>query len=141
VGTISSAFGKLLLTESLIDPNFGEKIFLHEKKVYEDVLGPSAPHYGSLPKRSYIPTIVIPDETNFILNKVYILEMEGSISLGDVSISHHEMKENIKANILVKMDKYRSDAKITEKLKWMKNYIESSTLSLESESTSFTQLV
>lgn len=125
----------------LIDPNFGEKILLHEKKVYDKVFGSSSPNYNFLPKRTYIPTIVMPDEADFILNKVYILEMEGSIDLGNISISHHGMKESILTNISAKIERYKSDAKITEKLKWMKNYIESSTLSLESESTSFTHLV
>ena len=132
---------KAVTPRILIAPNFGEKILSHERKVYDQVFGPTSPHYNFLPKRSYIPTIVIPDETDFILNKVYILEMEGSIDLGNISISHHGMKESILANILAKLKRYKSDAKITEKLKWMKKYIESSKLSLESESTSFTHLV
>lgn len=132
---------KAVTPRILIDPNFGEKILIHEKKAYDDVYGPSSPYYKFLPKRKYIPTIVIPYETGFILNKVYILEMDGSIDLGNISISHHGMKENILANISAKIERYKSDARITEKLKWMKNYIESSTLSLESESTGFTHLV
>ncbi|VWC02018.1 hypothetical protein BLA23254_04856 [Burkholderia lata] len=132
---------KAVTPRILIDPKFGEKLLTHEKIVYDEVYGASSPYYNVLPKRSYIPTIVMPDGADFILNTAYILEMEGSISLGGISISHSELKANIVASISVKMERYKSDAKITDKLRWMKNYIESSTLSLESESTSFTQLL
>jgi len=132
---------KAVTPRILIEPNFGEKILHHEQVVYDEYFGPSSINHRILPKRSYIPTIVMSDGTDFILNKLYILEMEGSIDLGDISISHHEMKENVMSNISDKIEKYKADDKITKKLIWMKNYIESSKLSLEFSSSSFTQLV
>lgn len=132
---------KAVMPRILIDQRFGEKIFLHENKVYEEVFGPSSPYYKILPKRSYIPTIVSPDGSDYILNLLYILEQEGSIQLGDTLISHCELKKNVTSNLLIKMERYKADSNITKKLQWMKNYIELSMLSLESESNSFTQQV
>ena len=132
---------KAVTPRILIDQKFGENVLIHEKIIYDEVYGTSSPHHNLLPKRSYIPTIVMQDGDDFILNKLYILEMEGGISLGDIAISHDELKANMATNISVKMERYKSDTKITEKLKWMKNYIESSRLSLESKGTSFTQLI
>lgn len=132
---------KAVTPRILIDQRFGEKLFLHENRVYGEVFGPSSPHYKFLPKRSYIPTIVSPDESEYILNVLYILEMEGSIQLGDTLITHRELKENVTSNLLVKIEKYKADSNITRKLLWKIKYIESSMLSLESESNSFTQLI
>lgn len=132
---------KAVTPRILIDQRFGEKIFLHEKRIYGEVFGPSSPHYKFLPKRSYIPTIVSPDQSEYILNVLYILEMEGSIQLGDALITHCELKDNVTSNLLIKIEKHKKDPHITRKLLWKKNYIESSILSLESEGKSFTRLV
>lgn len=132
---------KAVTPRILIDQRFGEKIFLHEKRIYEKVFGPSSPHYNFLPKRSYIPTIVSPDQSEYILNVLYILEMEDSIQLGNASITHCEFKDNVMSNLLIKIEKHKEDPIITRKLLWKKNYIESSMLSLESERNSFTRLV
>ncbi|MBD2786583.1 hypothetical protein ID858_17865 [Xenorhabdus sp. DI] len=123
----------------LIDPKFGEKIFLHEKKIYGEVFGPSSPNYNFHPKRSYIPTIVMEDNREFILNKLYILEMEGRMNFGNVLILHNEIKEKVEKNLLYKLEKYKANPRITQKLEWMMNYIKSSTLSLKSKPTGYVQ--
>lgn len=125
----------------LIDQHFGEQVFLDENKIYENSFGPSSPHYNFLPKRSYIPTIVSPDQTEYILNVLYILEMEGSINLGDTLVKHCELKINVTSNLLIQIEKHKDNINITRKLLWKKKYIEASILSLESESNSFTRLI
>lgn len=125
----------------IIDPDFGEGVFIHEKTIHEDVFGESSPHYNFLPKRSYIPKILISDKDEYILNKLYILEMEGKIDLGNITISHKEMKSNIEKSLNCKLEKYMNDARITQKLEWMLNYIKHSKLSLESDTFGHTLLI
>jgi len=121
---------RALTPRVMIDPQYGEKLLKFEKETYENVFGPNSPHYHRLPKRSYIPTIVIPDSEDFILNYLYILEMEGNIDLGEINISHNQIKKNIGKSISNKLKKNIENQNITKKLKWMENYNNFSKLSL-----------
>lgn len=67
--------------------------------------------------------------------------MEGVIALGNITISHKEMKSNIDESLKRKLEKYKNDARITQKLEWMLNYIKHSKLSLESEIFGHTLLI
>jgi hypothetical protein len=117
----------------LIDRAFAKAILEHEKKVYCEFFSESNPHYHILPERYFIPTIVNTDENDFILNVFYFLEMEGRTNLGDVEITHDQMKKNVLATLETKLIKYSDDNKIRAKLEWMKNFTEKSNLSLKNK--------
>lgn len=122
---------KAVTPRVIIDSDFGEKALAHEKMIYEEVYGKSSPYYNLLPKRAYIPTITMPDGNEYILNKLYILEMEGQINIGNTTVSHEKMKLNIERNLNNKLEKYRDNPRITQKLEWMLNYIKHSKSSFE----------
>lgn len=114
----------------LIDPAIGPALLEHETKIYSEVFGESSPHYNFLPKRSYIPSISIEDGDDFILNPLYILEMEGRIPWGKKEISHQDLKTRLLEKINKQIPEYPWDDRVRPKLEWMKQYLENSKVSL-----------
>ncbi|AZZ75420.1 hypothetical protein CCX46_09725 [Pseudomonas sp. RU47] len=121
---------KAVTPRILIDPMFGANLLEHENKIYSEVFGETSPHYGHLPKRSYIPSISIRDGEDFILNPLYILEMEGEIPWGDGTISHQNLTNKLLQKVNSQIPDYPWDHKVRPKLEWMKQYLEKSQISL-----------
>lgn len=114
----------------LIDQAFGSDLFEHENKIYTEVFGKSNPMYHSLPKRSYIPTIAIKDGKDYILNILYILEMESSAALQRSTITHEALKNNLLKKMESETKKHPWNSKVRPKLEWMKQYLDNSKVSL-----------
>lgn len=131
---------KAIMPRIMIDPKIGKGLFDFEKKIYDEVFAPGS-IASIIQKRSYIPTIAISDSNDFILNKLYILEMEGTINLNGIVLSHAQMKNNINVILTEKLKKPSLDSRVIEKLEWMQKYINSSKLSLVDPNIAFTQLV
>lgn len=129
---------KAVTPRILIDPKFGAELLQHETKIYSEVFGPSNPNYHFLPKRKFIPTIAIKDGNDYILNPLYILEMEGQIPLGESYINHGELKENLLEKINSQILEHPWDSRVRPKLEWMKQYLEKSEISLVEPEFSFT---
>ncbi|WP_426205158.1 hypothetical protein [Pseudomonas sp. TWP3-1] len=121
---------KAVTPRILIDPAIGAALLEHETKIYSEVFGETNPYYNFLPKRSHIPSISIKDGDDFILNPLYILEMEGEIPWGKRSISHQDLKTRLLEKMNRQIPNYPWDHKVRPKLEWMKQYLENSKVSL-----------
>jgi hypothetical protein len=125
----------------LIDSKFGADLFKHETKIYSEVFGESNPNYHFMPKRSFIPTIAMKDGNDYILNTLYILEMENSIALGKTIITHNNLTNNLLIKIDSQIPNYPWNHKVRPKLEWMKEYLKTSKVSLVEPSQSSAYLV
>jgi hypothetical protein len=117
----------------LIETEFAESVYRLEKETYKDIYSDNNPMFKFLPQRSYIPTIVKKYDSEFILNIFYLLEMEGTDTVGGNIITHQELKDNILTNIDVQLSINTQKIAVLEKLNWMKKFTGNSCLSLVNE--------
>lgn len=132
---------KALFPRVLIDSNFGKKLFNYNKKIKENNFGKKSKYYRFLPKRTYIPSEIIQDKNEFILNFLYILEQEGHLDFYGKNLKYNDVISVIKQTISRNKEKHQNNDKIIQKLEWMNNYIQASKLSLENEIDNVTFMI
>lgn len=117
----------------LLADDIGKMLYEHEIRIYSDVFSDKNPNYQFMPKRSFIPTIVVNDNDDYIINYFYLFEMENSVAIHGKILTLEEMKENMNASLSIKLEENSGIESVVNKLKWMSECVNKAKYSVDDE--------
>lgn len=103
----------------LLADDIGKTFYEHEIRIYSDVFSDKNPSYQFMPKRTFIPTIAVKDNDDYIINYFYLFEMENDIPVHGKNLTLETMKENMNTSLSIKLEENSGIESVVSKLKWM----------------------
>ncbi|MES1954931.1 hypothetical protein [Salinisphaera hydrothermalis] len=127
---------KAVTPRILIEDSLGSRAKSFSDNAHKENFSEKNPDFALLPKRSYIPELVLEKNGSYYLNVLYILEMESRLQLGEMEFTHDGLKKTVMDNINAQIRDHPWESPVRPKLEWMEEYLNNSVCSLEQPGTS-----
>lgn len=128
---------KAITPKIFISDELGKEAKEFSDRVHKEAFSKENPNFKLLPERSYIPELIQKNGATYLLNPLYILEMDSTAKIGEHEFCHEELTTSLLKKIEAQIYRHPWESPARVKLEWMREYVANSRCSLINPKSSF----